>query len=219
MTDFNFAVESVRVEPYAASPTLVFRLRITETSGARVHTGLLRCQLQIDARGRRYSPAEGERLVELFDRPERWVDTVRPILWAQIAVVVPQFAHQIDIDVPVACTYDVEVASAKYFHALEDGEVPIAFLFSGTVFVAAGDGFHAVPVAWDKETRFRLPVDTWRALMTQYFGDSAWIRLRRDSFDALCRFRARNALPSWEATVDALCASAVSAGAADREPL
>jgi len=207
MTEIDFAVEAVRVEPYAASPTLVFRLRLTESSGARVHSGLLRCQLQIDARGRRYSPAEGDRLVELFDRPERWVDTVRPIQWTQVAVVVPAFQGQVDVEVPVACTYDVEVASAKYFHALEDGVVPVAFLFSGTVFVAAGDGVHVVPVAWDKEARFRLPVDTWRALMTQYFGDSAWIRLRRDSFDALCQFRAANALPSWESTLAALLKS------------
>ena len=92
--------------------------------------------------------------------------------------------------------------------------VPIAFVFSGTIFVAAGDRMHAIPVSWDKEARFRLPVPTWRALMAQYFGDTAWIRLRRDSFDALCRFRAKSALPSWEATVDALCAAAT-----EREPI
>jgi uncharacterized protein DUF6084 len=213
MPDLNFAIDSVRVEPHAASPTLVFRLRITEASGARVHAGLLRCQLQIDPRGRRYSPPEGERLVELFDRPERWIDTVRPIFWTQVSVVVPQFEQTVDVEVPVACTYDVEVASAKYFHALEDGEIPIVVMFSGTIFVAAGDRVHAMPVSWDQEARFRMPVQTWRDVMREYFADSAWIRLRRDSFDALCRFRARHALPSWEATVDALCAGA------EREPV
>jgi hypothetical protein len=33
---------------------------------------------------------------------------------------------------PVTCTYDLEVVAAKYFYALEDGEVPLEFLFSGT---------------------------------------------------------------------------------------
>jgi hypothetical protein len=204
MTDLNFAIDSVRVEPYAVAPTLVVRLHITESSGVRVHTGLLRCLLQIDPRGRRYTTAEGDGLVELFDRRERWLDTVRPIFWAQVAVVVPQFEREVDVDVPVPCTYDVEVASAKYFNALEGGEIPVTLMFSGTMFVAADDRVHAVPVAWDKEARFRLPVSTWRELMTAYFGDSVWIRLRRDSFDALCRFKALRALPSWEAMVEAV---------------
>jgi hypothetical protein len=204
MTDLNFSIDSVRVESHAAAPTLVFRLHISESSGVRVHTGLLRCLLQIDPRGRRYTPSEGDGLLELFDCPERWIDTVRPIFWTQVAIVVPQFAREVDVDVPVPCTYDVEVASAKYFNALEGGEIPVTMMFSGTMFVAAEDRVHATPVAWDKEARFRLPVATWRELMAAYFGDSAWIRLRRDSFDALCRFRAVRALPSWEATVEAL---------------
>src|SRR5262249_22770179 len=154
--------------------------------------------------GRRYTPAEGDALIELFDRPERWVETVRPIFWAQVSIVVPQFEREVNVDVPVPCTYDVEVASARYFHALEAGEIPVTVMFSGTIFVAADDRVHAAPVAWDKEARFRMAVSTWRELMTAYFGNSAWIRLRRDSFDALCRFRALRALPSWEATIAAL---------------
>src|SRR5262245_7529569 len=153
MIDFDFDVESVRIEPHAASPTLVFRLRLTEASGAHIHAGLLRCQLHIDARGRRYSPAEQERLVELFDRPQRWADTVRPIFWMQIPFVVPPFEHHVEVDVHAACTYDVEVAAAKYFDALESGEIQIVFLFSGTMFAAAEDRLHAVPVAWDKAPR------------------------------------------------------------------
>jgi len=212
MTDVNFSIDRVRVEPHAAAPTLVFSLRITESSGVQVHSGLLRVLLQIDPRGRRYTPVESERLVELFDRPERWIDTVRPIFWTQVAVVVPPFEREGLVDVPVSCTYDVEVASAKYFNALDSGEIPVTVMFSGTLFVAAGDRVHAAPVAWDKEARFRLPASTWRELMTACFGDSAWLRLRRDSFEALCRYRARHALPSWEAVIETLCA-----GDVDRE--
>jgi len=212
MTDLDFSIDGVRVEPHAAAPTLVFSLRITESSGVPVHSGLLRVLLQIDPRGRRYTPVEAERLVELFDRPERWLDTVRPIFWTQVAVVVPPFEREGLVDVPVSCTYDVEVASAKYFNALDSGEIPVTVMFSGTLFVAAEDRVHAVPVAWDKEARFRMPASGWRELMTAYFGDSAWLRLRRDSFEALCRYRARHALPSWESVIETLCA-----GDVDRE--
>ncbi|HVC82418.1 MAG TPA: DUF6084 family protein [Chloroflexota bacterium] len=29
------------------------------------------------------------------------------------------------VEVPIACTYDLKVAGTKYFHALEDGEIPL----------------------------------------------------------------------------------------------
>ena len=35
---------------------------------------------------------------------------------------------------PVVCTYDFEVVSVKYFSALGDGDIPLTFLFSGTIF-------------------------------------------------------------------------------------
>jgi hypothetical protein len=44
--------------------------------------------------------------------------------------------------------------------------------------------------------------------MDSHFAGTAWIRLARESFDALARFKARRALPTWEAAVDALCAEA-----------
>ena len=41
---------------------------------------------------------------------------------------------------PVPLTYDFEVATAKYFHGLEDGEIPLLLLFSGTIFVKGETG-------------------------------------------------------------------------------
>ena len=55
--------------------------------------------------------------------------------------MVAGFAGETEVDLPVACTYDFEVAAAKYLHALGDGEVPLLLLFSGTVFVARRAGF------------------------------------------------------------------------------
>jgi hypothetical protein len=41
-------------------------------------------------------------------------------------------------------------------------------------------------------------------MVEQHFPGCGWIRLPRDTMDALLAFRSRRALPSWEATVRAL---------------
>ena len=41
----------------------------------------------------------------------------------------------------------------------EDGEIPLEFLFGGTVFYAgAGGGLQVQPISWAAEARYRLPV-------------------------------------------------------------
>ena len=46
---------------------------------------------------------------------------------------------------------DFEVAAAKYFHALRDGEIPLLLLFSGTVFYRGDDGMLVDQIPWDRE--------------------------------------------------------------------
>jgi len=204
MTDLGFTVLGARAEPYAAVPTLMFRLRITETTGERIHTLALRCQIQIEPRRRHYTEAEQERLLELFGEPPRWGETLKTILWTHAQLMVPGFEGSREIDLPVACTYDFELTAAKYFHALDEGEIPLLLLFSGTVFTRGQTGFSVEPVPWEKEAPFRLPVRVWRDLMDHYFPGSAWIRLRRESFDALHQFKGRRALATWDDAVEAL---------------
>ena len=43
------------------------------------------------------------------------------------------------------------------------------------------------------EARYRLPVAVWRELMDRYFPNSGWLRLDRDTLDALQRFKAEPA--------------------------
>ena len=74
-----------------------------------------------------------------------------------------------EIDLPLPCTYDFEVAGTKYLHALRDGDIPLLFLFSGTVFTRGTTGFSVAQVPWDREARYRLPVAVWRDLMEAYF--------------------------------------------------
>ena len=108
----------------------------------------------------------------------------------------------------VPCTYDFEVAAAKYFHSLDDGEVPLLLLFSGTAFFKAEAGFTIEQVPWHKEAAHRLPVRVWRELMDLYFPNSAWIRLRKDTLDALQRYKSQRAIATWEETLEALLANA-----------
>ncbi|MEO5940600.1 MAG: DUF6084 family protein [Candidatus Limnocylindrales bacterium] len=222
MSDLRFSIIGARPEPYAMAPTLMVRLRIVDASGSRIQAVGLKVQVQVEAQRRHYSPAEEGRLFELFAEPSRWGDTLRTLLWTHLSVMVPAFVGETEIDVPVLCSYDFDVAAAKYFHALDDGEIPLLFQFSGSVFAHADGGGLAVDqIAWNQESAFRLPVQAWRDVMNLYFPDSAWLRLRRDSFDALHRFRGQEALRTWEETIDLLlrrAASALPVEGAEKEP-
>ncbi|MFF0105737.1 DUF6084 family protein [Streptomyces hirsutus] len=203
MTGFTFACTGVRADPYAAGPTLVFRLRITAAPGTRIHALALRCQIRIEPARRGYGDAEAEALTDLFGERSRWGSSLHPVQFAQVPVMVQGFTGETETDLVVPCTYDMDIASSRYFHALEEGEVPLLMLFSGTAFTGAG-GFQVEPVPWDREATFRMPVKTWQEMVEQHFPGSGWIRLPRDAMDALLAHRSRQALPSWQATVEHL---------------
>ncbi|WP_329571533.1 DUF6084 family protein [Kitasatospora sp. NBC_01266] len=200
MTELAFACTGVRSDPYAAGPTLVFRLRITAGGGARVHALALRCQLRIEPARRPYGEAEGERLADLFGERSRWGSTLNPIQFAQVALMVPGFEGTTEVEMAVPCTYDLEVAATRYLRALDGGEVPLLLLFSGTAF-SGPSGFQVTPVPWDKEAVVRMPAAVWRDAMEQHFPGCGWLRLPGDLMDELLAYRSRHALPSWEATV------------------
>jgi hypothetical protein len=204
VTELVFDCVGARAERWAVAPTMTFLLKVAETAGEAVHGIALRCQIRIEPVKRRYSDAEGEGLADLFGERARWGDTMKPLQLAFAAQMVPSFSGSIEIELPVPFTYDFEVATSKYFHALEDGDIPLLLLFSGTIFVKSDEGFRVEQVPWHKESAFRLPVATWREMMDTHFPNSAWIRIRRDTMDALSRFRSDRALPGWDETLDAL---------------
>jgi Family of unknown function (DUF6084) len=212
MSDLAITCVDVRADRYAAAPTMLFRLRLTEATGVRVHAIALRCQIRIEPARRRYGGEEAERLLELFGETPQWGESLKPMQFAAVGVVVPSFTGTAEVDVPVPCTYDFEVAAAKYLHALSGGEVPMLLLFSGTAFRRTDDGrFEVEQVPWSLESRYRVPVAVWRELMDRFFPGGGWIRVHRDTLDALQRFKARNALPTWE---DAFAALLKQAGEA-----
>ena len=204
MSHLDFAIVGADLEPYAAQPTLLLRVRLTETSGAPVHAVALRCQLKIEPQRRRYSDTEVARLYELFGETPQWGDSLRPFLWTHIGITVAGFDGTTDIELPVVCTYDFEVAAAKYLHALDGGDIPIVALFSGTVFSKGGAGFVAEPISWQADASYPLPVATWRAVMDRYFPDSGWVRVSRTTLDHLQRFKAARALRGWDEAFERL---------------
>jgi Family of unknown function (DUF6084) len=204
MAELEIAVIGAEAERFAAVPTLTFKLRVTEASGEPVHAVALRAQIRIEPKQRHYTGIEEERLEDLFGEPSRWGETLHPFLWGHVATTVQGFEGQTDVDLPMVCTYDFEVAASKYLHALEDGAIPVVLLFSGTVFTKGAKGFAAQPVPWHLESHYRLPVSVWRDVMDRFFPNSGWIRLARETIDDLQRFRTERALPTWEQTIEVL---------------
>jgi uncharacterized protein DUF6084 len=212
MAQLTFACTQASASRYAATPTLAFKLTITESSGVRVHAIALRCQIRIEPHRRRYSAAEAQRLHDLFGDTSRWADTVKPIQLAMVSTMVPAFTSLTEVGLEVPCTYDLEVASARYLQGLDDGTIPLLFLFSGTVFTAPGDGsatgFSVELIPWSSEATYRMPVSVWREVVDLHFPGSAWLRCSRETLDALSAFKAEHALATWDATLTALLARA-----------
>jgi hypothetical protein len=209
MPELSFTVVDIAPEPYAAAPTLLARLRVEETTGERVHALALRAQVRIEPRRRRYDDTEEQALLDLFGDRTRFAQTLKPFSWLHTATVAQGFTGSTELDLTLPCTYDFEVSGTTYLHALRDGEVPLLFLFSGTVFTRGATGFSVSPVPWDAEASFRLPVTVWRDLMEQHFPRSEWVRLQRDTVDALAYYRHRRGLTSWDAVVTTLLAEAI----------
>ena len=206
MPELVFDCLGARSDPYAAGPTMTFRLRIAETTGERVHAIALRCQLRIEPQKRRYTDAEAQQLDGLFGDRSRWAETLRPLQFAEVSAMVPGFTGSVEVDVAVPCTYDLEIAASSYFHALDEGDIPLVLLFSGTVFLRGDNGFNVAQVPWHKEATCRVQVTEWRAMMDRFYPNSGWLRLSRDTLAALGAYKNARVLPTWEQAITALLA-------------
>lgn len=208
MTELRFTVLDMAPERYSTTPILTARLRIEELTGEPVHAAALRCQLRIEPQRRGYGDLEADLLLDIFGQRPQWSSTVRPFLWTHASTLVQGFTGRTEVELPVPCTFDFEVSASKYLHALRDGEIPLVFLFNGTVFSRGETGFAVHQLPWDAEASYPLPVAVWRALMDQHFPNSAWLRLSRDSFEALQHYRTAHALLDWDEAVGRLLSGA-----------
>lgn len=204
MTELSFDVLDIRPDRYAVVPTLIARLRIAETTGAVIHMIALQTQIKVDVHLRAYQPAEKDRLREQFGEPDRWTDTLRPFTWTHATINLPGFQGSHEFDLPIECTYDLEVLGSRYLHALDTGEAPLEFLFNGSVITKVDPGFHVIQIPWHKAAQYRMPVTVWRELMDLYFPNRGWIRLHRDTIDALSRYKGTEAIPDWDSVMTGL---------------
>ena len=196
---------------HAAAPTLRFSLAV-DAGGASVRSVMLEVQIRLAATQRGYSEAEQAQLGDLFGAPHRWGDTLRGLLWTHGTVVVPPFEGATVVDLLVPCTYDFEVAAAKYLAGVRDGDIPLDLLFSGAVFHTEDGRLQVGRIAWDRECDFMLPVALWREAMDRHFPGAGWIRIRRDTLDDLQRYKAVRALPTWDDALETLLKEAGGTG-------
>jgi hypothetical protein len=208
--ELGFDCVEARAERYAAAPTLTLGLRVTEATGQHVGAIALRCQIRIQPHQRAYSTGEADGLRDLFGERARWGETLKPIQFATVPVMVPAFQDSVVVDLPVPCTYDLEVAASRYLDALGGGDVPLLLLFSGTIFGNGNGAFSVEPVPWHLECAYRLPVAVWREAMDVHFPNSAWLRLHRDTMAELGRFKSDRALATWEETIEVLLREATA---------
>ena len=84
-------------------------------------------------------------------RPRRSGCSGRPrACWCRPSRAAPRSRSQ------VLCNYDVELAAAKYFHSVTDGEIPLAFHFNGSIYYSGDEGrLQIVQVPWDTVADFR----------------------------------------------------------------
>ena len=200
--DLHFIIEAAEALRFAASPHLVFKLRITSSAPGTIHSIILKCQVHLDVSHRHYSEREQQHLRDLFGEPERWGETLRSLLWTHTSTLVPSFDGTVIVDLPIPCTFDFNVAATKYFAGLENGEVPVSCYFSGTMFYADDNGSLRVgQIPWDKETSYRMPIRAWRSMMDLYYPNTAWLCLDRDVFERLYGYKTLHGLPTFDQTL------------------
>lgn len=209
MPDLSFEILSARPASDMITPALTFELRVTDRFPEQpVHAVLLRCQIHIEVARRHYSPAEQERLRELFDDPSRWGETLRPLVWANLSLSIPAFSGSAVYPAILPCTLDLTEAAAKYFYVVSNGDVPLTFLFSGSVFYDSGQGvLQVAPISRNKEARFRLPVQVWKDLIQLHYPNAVPLHLRREVFEELYQFKVSEGFASFEETIQRMLAA------------
>ena len=198
----SFVIDGVGHLPFAAAPTMVFSGTASDPAGFEIQSIALTVAVMIDPARRGYDEPTRERLAELFGPPASWAPSTQGLAWAQVGAVVPAFVVSSTFTIEVPCTYDLEVAAAKYFYALRDGDVPLSFHFNGSVFYRGPEGrLQVVPVPWSRTAQFKMPLEAWRAMIARHYPGGGWIRLHHDTLEALNARRAARGLPSFDACV------------------
>lgn len=205
MPELSFRVEDADFERHAATPQIRLRLHVGNDDAVDIRNLMLQCQVRIETQRRDYAGDEQSRLVELFGRPEQWQFSLHSMLWTHVGSIVPPFAGECTMHLALPCSYDLNLAVAKYCHGLQQGEIPLLLLFSGSVFYRDAHGeLQLQQIPWSCEARYRLPLEVWQRMMDHHYPDTAWLPLSRKLYDRIYRYKCEQGLPTWDRALSCL---------------
>ena len=207
MPELDFNIVDVEPARHAAAPTLYFKLAISQgEKPVPIQSISLQSQIRIETKRRLYKQEEQARLTDLFGEPARWNQTLHSMLWTHASVAVPPFDGDCTVvDLPVPCSFDFNLAGTKYFHGLEHGEVPLLLLFSGSVFYRdQNERLSMDLISWNKEAKYRLPVEVWQNMMELYYPNCTWLCVNRQVFEALYEYKRRRGYTDFDEALTSL---------------
>lgn len=206
MPDLNFEIIDAEVRPYCALPTIVFTLEISNNiPDEEVYAAALKCQIMIEPVKRKYDSDTKKKLYELFGEPVRWNETLRSLLWMIVNIPVPRFTDKTNVEVAIPCSEDQGLAAAKYFYAVKDEKIPLAFLFSGTLFFKGAAGqLQMSLVSWEKEAAYQMKAALWHQMMETYFPDCRWLRVNKEIYNKLVKYKATTAHATLETCLESI---------------
>ncbi len=200
-------VMGVRAIEHAAAPTLSFQMEVSDDSDREIFMAGLSVQIQIEPAKRTYDEASKAKLTELFGDPHRWTKTAQRLLWTIESVLIPSFKGRTTVEIPVLCNYDVELAAAKYFYSVSEGEIPLALHFNGSIYYSGDEGrLQVVQVPWDTAADFKMPIAVWQEMIDSYYPYRGWVPVHLDTLDALQRLKAKRGAPTLDAAITELLA-------------
>lgn len=204
MPELAFQIRGAQPLSASAVSAVALQLELTVTPPSQtIQSVMLNCQIRIEAARRRYATAEQGPLRDLFGEPERWGQTLRPLLWTNLTTTVPAFTSSVCIPLVVPCSFDLDETAAKYFHGVNDGAVPVSLAFSGTIFYRSDrNELQAAPIPWNAEARFAFPIPVWKECIARSHPNTAWLPLRRDLYERLYEFKVRHGLATFDEAVE-----------------
>ncbi len=126
-------------------------------------------------------------------------------------------ARPVEVEVP--CNYDLELAATKYFHSVEDGEIPLAFHINGSVYYQAmTGGCRSSRSPGTRSADYRWPSRSGSEMIDAYYPHRGWVPARAETLEGCDASKARaGACPPstrrWRS-----CSGARGRGTADGEP-
>ena len=105
------------------------------------------------------TPRRGRGWPSCSGRRRSWAPSTSGLAWARVSTAVPGFTGATPFGIEVPCTYDLEVAAAKYFYAVRRWRrCRSRFHFNGNVFFhGAGGRLQVVPVPWSCTPQYGMP--------------------------------------------------------------